>query len=196
MITLIIYLLIGAGLFVFLLALALRKGAPVEGCGQEFVEARQALQTLRSGLLPADLIEGIFGRGDLEYVTAETVPEIHRMFLTERKRISLIWASRVRLEIRNLMHFHLGYSRFQGKMSLNTEVRLAIDFLVLVLACRALQLVLFARGPYGAPAIVGVAAGAAARVCSISEKSLAFLNPLAGATLPNDTGSGGATIQL
>jgi hypothetical protein len=191
---LIIYLLIGAGLFVFLFALARRKGAPVEGCGREFVEARHALRTLRSGLLPADLIERIFGRGDLEYVTAETAPEIHRLFLTERKRISLMWAGRLRREIRNLMHFHLGYSRFQAKMSLNTELRLALDFLVLVLACRALQLVLLARGPYGAPAMVGVAAGAAARVCRISEKSLAFLNPLAMENVPNDRGSGGTAI--
>lgn len=194
MTSLIIYLLIGAGLFIFLLALARRKGAPVEGCGQEFVEARHALLTLRAGLLPSNLIERIFGRGDLEYVTAETPPEIRRLFLAERKRISLMWASRVRLEIRNLMHFHLGYSRFQAKMSLQTEMRLALDFLVLLLACRTLQFLLFARGPYGAPAMVGIAAAAAARVCSISEKSLAFLNPLTVDSLRNEAAGGGAAI--
>ncbi len=194
MTALVIYLLIGAGLFVFLIALARRKGAPVEGCGQEFVEARHALRTLRSGLLPANLIERIFGRGDLEYVTAETPPEIRRLFLAERKRISLIWARRMRLEIRNLMRFHLGYSRFQAKMSLDTELRLALDFVVLLLACRMLQLLLFSRGPYGAPAMVGVAAGAAARVCRISEKSLAFLNPLGGETVSNETASGGTAL--
>lgn len=192
MTALIIYLLIGAGLFVFLLALARRKGAPVEGCGQEFVEARHALRTLRSGLLPADLIERIFGRSDLEYVTAETPLEIRRLFLAERKRISLIWAGRVRLEIRNLMRFHLGYSRFQAKMSLHSELRLAFDFAVLLLACRILQFALFVRGPYGAPPVLGVAVGAAARVCSISEKSLAFLSPLPSEALSNETGGGGA----
>ncbi|MGA8984781.1 MAG: hypothetical protein WB470_19055 [Candidatus Acidiferrales bacterium] len=194
MTALIIYLLIGAGLLVFLIALARRKGAPVEGCGQEFVEARHALRALRSGLLPANLIERIFGRGDLEYVTAETPPEIRRLFLAERKRISLIWARRVRLEIRNLMRFHLGYSRFQAKMSLTTELRLAFDFVVLLLACRMLQFVLFSRGPYGATAMVGVAVGAAARVCRISEKSLAFLNPLTGEALANETAGGGAPL--
>lgn len=194
MTALIIYLLIGAGLFVFLFALARRKGAPVEGCGKEFVEAQHALRTLRSGLLPAGLIERIFGREDLKYVTAETTPEIRSLFLAERKRISLMWAGRLRLEIRNLMHFHLGYSRFQAKMSLHTELRLAFDFLVLVLACRALQLVLWAKGPYGGPAIVGVAAGAAARVCRISEKSLSFLNPSAMENLPSDSTSGRTAI--
>lgn len=194
MTALIIYLLIGAGLFVFLFALARRRGAPVEGCGKEFVEARHSVRTLRSGLLPADLIERVFGRGDLEYVAAETAPEIRRLFLAERKRISFMWAGRLRLEIRNLMHFHLGYSRFQAKMSLGTEMRLAFDFLVLVLACRALQLVLWARGPYGAPAIVEVAAGAAARVCRISEKSLAFLNPVAMENLSSDGASGPTAI--
>ena len=194
MTALIIYLLIGVGLFIFLIALARRKRVPVEGCGQGFVEAQHALRTLRSGLLPANLIERIFGRGDLEYVTAETSPEIRKLFLAERKRISLIWARRMRLEIRNLMRFHLGYSRFQAKMSLDTELRLALDFVLLLLACRTLQFLLFCRGPYGAPAMVEVAVGAAARVCSVSEKSLAFLNPLASGTLPNETASGGAAI--
>ena len=194
MTSLIIYLLIGAGLFIFLLALARRKGAPVEGCGQEFVEARHASADAASGPAAEQSDRTDIWPGRLEYVTAETPPEIRRLFLAERKRISLIWASRVRLEIRNLMHFHLGYSRFQAKMSLETEMRLALDFLVLLLACRTLQFLLFARGPYGAPAMVGIAAAAAARVCSISEKSLAFLNPLTVDSLRNEAAGGGAAI--
>jgi hypothetical protein len=191
---LIIYLLIGAGLFLFLLVMARRRGAPVEGCGEEFVQARHALRTLQLGLLPANLVERIFDRGDFEYVAAETPCEIRKLFLAERKRISLIWVRRVRAEIRNLMHFHLGYSRFQSKLNLKTELRLALDFVLLLLACRTLQLWLYLRGPYSAPAMVGVAAEAAARVCRISEQSLAFLNPAAGDSLRNDSTPGGAAI--
>lgn len=194
MTALIIYLLIGAGLFVFLLVMARRKTAPVEGCGQEFVQARHALRTLQSGLLPEKLIERIFDRGDLHYVTTETTPEVGRLFLAERKRISLIWVRRVRDEIHNLMRFHLGYSRFQAKLSLNTELRMALDFFLLLLACHALQLSLYLIGPYSAPRMVGIAAGAAARVCRISEESLAFLNPLPGDSLQSDSAAGGAAI--
>jgi hypothetical protein len=191
---LIIYLLIGAGLFLFLLVMARRKSTPVEGCGEEFVQARHALRTLQLGLLPANLVQRIFDRSDLEYVMRETPREICKVFLAERKRISLIWVGRVRGEIRNLMHFHLGYSRFQSKLSLNTELRLALDFVLLLLTCRTLQLWLYLRGPYSAPAIVRIAAEAAARVCRISEQSLAFLNPVAGDSLQNDSTTGGAAV--
>lgn len=193
MIAMVIYLLVGAGLLIFLVALARRK-SPVEGCGQEFVQARQALRTLQLGLLPVNLIERIFEPTDLRYVTAETTPEICNLFLVERKRISLMWVTRVRREIRNLMHFHLGYSRFQAKLSLATELRLALDFILLLLACRALQFLLFLRGPYKTPAMVRLATAAAARVCDISEKSLAFLNPLAGDSLRNDAAPGDAAV--
>jgi hypothetical protein len=193
--SLIIYLVVGAGLLIFLLALARWRGAPVEGCGQEFVNARHALLTLQSGLLPEDLIERIFNRADLQYATTETPDEICELFLAERKRISLMWVNRVRGEVRNLMHFHLGYSRFHAKLSLKTELRLAFDFILLLLACRLLQLLLYMRGPYSAPAMVGVAASAAVRVCRISEKSLAFLNPLASNPLRSDSAAGGAAIQ-
>jgi hypothetical protein len=191
---LIIYLLIGAGLFLFLLMMARRKNTPVEGCGEEFVQARHALRTLQLGLLPANLVERIFDRGDFEYVTAESSREICQLFLAQRKRISLIWVGRVRGEIRNLMHFHLGYSRFQSKLSLRTELRLALDFVLLLFACCTLQLWLHLRGPYSAPAMVGIAAGAAARVCRISEQSLAFLNPVAGDSFQNDSTPGGAAV--
>ncbi len=194
MTALIIYLLVGAGLFIFLLALARRSSAPVEGCGREFVEARHALRTLQLGLLPENLIERLCDRADLHYVTEETNPEIRRLFLAERKRITLSWVERIRREIRNLMHFHLGYSRFQTKLTLRTELQLALDFVLLLLACRALQVLLYVRGPYSAPGMVEVAAGAAARVCSISEKSLAFLNPVANDAFQNDSAPGGAAV--
>lgn len=194
MTALIIYLLVGAALFIFLLALARRSSAPVEGCGHEFVEARHALRTLQSGLLPENLIERLSDRADLHYVTEETNPEIRQLFLAERKRITLSWVERIRREIRNLMHFHLGYSRFQAQLTLRTELRLAWDFVVLLLACRALQVLLYVRGPYSAPAMVEVAARAAARVCSISEKSLAFLNPEVNDGFQNDSAPGGAAV--
>ena len=193
MTALIIYLLIGAGLFLFLLVMARRKSTPV-GCGEEFVQARHALRTLQLGLLPTNLVERIFDRGDFEYVTAEGPGEICKLFLAERKRISLIWVGRVRDEIRNLMHFHLSYSRFQSKLSLKTELRLTLDFILLLLACRTLQLWLYLRGPYSAPTIVGIAAEAAARVCRVSEQCLAFLNPVAGDSFQNDSTTGGAAV--
>ena len=194
MISLLFYLLVGVGLLVFLWLLARRKGAPVEGCGRQFVEARQALRTLQLGLLPENLIERLFDREDFRYVLAAGPANIGELFLRERKRISLMWVRRVRCEIRNLMQFHLGYSRLHAKLSLQTEIRLALDFGLLLLACRALRILLYMRGPYGAGAVVGVLTAAAGRVCTASEKSLAFLNPPALESFRRDSAGDGATI--
>jgi hypothetical protein len=194
MIGLLLYLALGVGLLVFLWALARRKGAPVEGCGRQFVEARQALRTLQFGLLPESLIERIFDPEDFRYVTAASPGEIGKLFLQERTRISLMWVRRVRSEIRNLMHFHLAYSRLHAKLSLLTEIQLALDFAVLLLACRTLRMLLYVRGPYGARAMVGVLTAAAGRVCAASEKSLAFLNPPALESFRRDSAGHGAAI--
>jgi hypothetical protein len=194
MIGLFLYVALGVGLLVFLWALARRKGAPVEGCGLQFVEARQALRTLQFGLLPENLIARIFDPEDFRYVTAASPEEIGKLFLQERSRISLMWVRRVRSEIRNLMHFHLAYSRLHAKLSLLTEVRLALDFALLLLACRALRILLYLRGPYGARAVVRVLTAAAGRVCAASEKSLAFLNPPALESFRRDSAGHGAAI--
>lgn len=194
MIGLLLYLLLGVGLLAFLWALARRNRTPVEGCGQQFVEARQALRTLQFGLLPENLIARIFDPEDFRYVTAASPGAIGKLFVQERTRISLMWVRRVRIEIRNLMHFHLAYSRLHAKLSLLTEIRLALDFALLLMACRALRILLYLRGPYGARAVVGVLTRAAARVCAASEKSLAFLNPPALESLRRDSARHGAAI--
>ncbi|MGA7623556.1 MAG: hypothetical protein WB630_23040 [Candidatus Acidiferrales bacterium] len=165
----------------------------MEGSGSHFVQARQSLTTLQSGLLGPNVVERIFDPQDLKYLQRATAPEICNLFLAERRRISLLWVRRLRSEIRNLMHFHLSYSRLHGKLDFETELRLALDFALLLSACRALEVLLYWRGPYGAPTMVGIAAGSAARVCATSERSLAFLNPLAGDSLHGDA-RGGATV--
>jgi hypothetical protein len=177
MIALILYLCLGVGLFALLLALARRNHAPIAGSAHVFVEARGSLQTLQRGLLPPDLVQRVFDRRDLEYVTQEMSPDIQKLFLAERKRISLQWVRRVRLEIRNLMQFHRGHSRFLVQIGFWTELGLAFNFAGLLLACRALETLFYFRGPYAAPSMVDATVSAAARLCTVSERSLAFLNP-------------------
>jgi hypothetical protein len=176
MIALILFLCVGIGLFVLLFVLARRNHAPVEGSSHLLVEARGSLQTLQQGLLPQDLIHRVFDRRDLEYVTQKLSPDIQKVFLAERKRISLQWVRRVRLEIVNLMHFHRGHSRFLVQIGLWTELRLTLNFAGLLLACRILEMLFYFRGPYAAPSMVNATVSAAARLCVVSERSLAFLN--------------------
>lgn len=194
MIALILYLSLGVGLLVLLTVLALRKHTPVEGSAHLFVEARGSLLTLQQGLLPSDLIHRIFDRRDLDYVTLKMPVEIQRLFLAERKLISVQWVRRVRLELCNLMHFHRGHSRFHSEISVLTELRLASYFAALLVACRFLEAIFHFRGPYAAPRMVKATASAAARLCTTSEESMSFLNAANLRPFAEDSKGGNATI--
>ena len=153
MIQLILFLLVGAMLFLSLYLLV-RRSSHAEGSAEELLEARQALVALQLGLLPHETVRRIFATEDLDYVTSETPECIREFFLEERKGIALSWACQVRRQLLSLRQFHLGSARFYAQLNFRTEIRLAAEFAALLLACRALQLTLFLRGPYAAPRVV------------------------------------------
>lgn len=185
MIQLIFFLAIGLGLFVALYFLG-RPGFSVEGSAQELLNARHALNTLRTGLLPPEMVERIFAKEDLEFVSGTTA-EVKDLFLAERRKIALSWVAQMRAQILSLKKFHLGSARFHAGLKLRTELRLAAEFMALLSVCRALQFALYFRGPYAAPAMVGRATATAARVCEVSERSLSFLKPTGFDSLRNDS---------
>jgi hypothetical protein len=193
MIPLIFFLVIAAGLLVLLFVLG-RRSPSAEGSAQALLEARHALQALQLGLLPPEFVDHIFARRDLEYVTANASKEIQQRFLEERKRIVLAWVSQVRQRIVSLQNFHFGHSRHFVHLSLSSEIALAWEFAALRMVCRAFYLLVHLRGPYGAPHIAGKMAATAARLCTISGKSLAFLNPAESHAIVDDSAHGSAPV--
>jgi hypothetical protein len=178
MIGLILSLLAVVGLLVVLALSARRRSAPTAvGSGQSIVEAREALDRLQKGLLPADFVDRIYDRADLEYVRKNATRAVQKQFMAERKRIAIGWIERVREEIRELWHFHLRESRHHEGMSIRSEIALAFDFYWLLAACRILNLFVRVRGPYAMPGFVRGTMAAAERVCDASERSLAILTP-------------------
>jgi hypothetical protein len=170
------YLAVGALLLLSLYGFA-RRTNRAEGGSDAMIEARQALNALQAGLLPTELVGRIFSREDLDYVESEASREIRDQFLEERRTVALSWVRRVRAQVLSLKRFHLGSARFYAQLSLRTELALAVDFATLLMACRALQVLLYLRGPYAAPGIVGSTAATASRVCRVSAESLAFRTP-------------------
>jgi hypothetical protein len=161
-----------ASIYVFL-----RPRPRVEGSALDILRARQDLNALQSGLLPAEIVERIFTRVDYEFLLSESTEEVQELFLTERKRLALLWAGHLLQRIRNLQQFHLGSARFYSRLRLRTEIRLASEFFTLLWVCRALQATIYLRGPYAAPRLVGRVAAAAASVCATSEEVMNFLKP-------------------
>ncbi|HTX14017.1 MAG TPA: hypothetical protein VMD77_01895 [Candidatus Baltobacteraceae bacterium] len=179
MIQLLFFLLIGVALLSSLFFLV-RRGSPrAEGDSRVLVDARKALDALQGGLLPEELVRRIFAKEDLDYVLSLKAPKTVRdLFIAERKKIALSWIAQVRTQISSLKSFHVGAARSHAKLGLRTEIQLACNFTTLLLACRALSMAIYVGGPYVAPSMVGATASAAAKICTISEQSLAFLNPV------------------
>ena len=182
MIQLILFLFVGALLFSSLFFI-MRRSPRAEGGSEVLVEARQALNALQVGLLPPELVGRLFAKEDLDYILSQTPQNIHALFMEERKKTALSWVDQVRRQVLSLKRFHLGSARFYARLNFRVEVELAFDFAVLLLECRALQVLLYVWGPYAVPGMVGSTAAAAARVCKISEASLEFLNPAQLGTL-------------
>jgi hypothetical protein len=174
-IQLIFFLSIGALLFASLFFLARRNPRP-EGSSGALIEARQALTALQSGLLPVEMVRRIFAQEDLEYIRSEAPKPVRELFMEERKKIALFWVDQVRTQIRSLRRFHRGAARSYARLNPRLEMELALWFAGLMGACSLLHLLVYVRGPYAAPRMVGAMANAASRTCKISEQSLAFLN--------------------
>jgi hypothetical protein len=172
------FLLLGASFLVLLYFFWRRDRSSAEGGAEALLEAQEALNTLQFGLLPPELISRIFARQDMEYVESSTPQHIQEYFFNERRQITLLWIDQVRRQIVNLRRFYLGHSRSYAQISARTEVSLALNFAVLVSACRVLQLLVYVQGPLAAPRMVGATIAKAARVCEVSAKSLAFLKPM------------------
>jgi hypothetical protein len=190
----ILFLVLGAGLLVLLYLFAGRKDPRPEGGAEALVQARQALNSLQTGLLPPELIVRIFAREDLEFVNSVSSPGVQKLFLSERKRVALRWVAHVRKQVLSLKDFHSGQSRIYARLEARTEIALAFDFAGLLVACRILQIVFYLRGPYAAPKIVQRAVGVAGSVCAVSQGSLAFLGPVKAGPLRRDSAGNGAAI--
>lgn len=174
MIQLILFLGIAALLLGTLVLLA-RRGSRLEGSAETLVDARQALTQLQNGLLAPELVARFIAAEDFAFVASAAPRSAYMIFRRERKRIVLSWLGQIRLQTRTLWRFHLGAARFYARMGMRSEISLAIDFASLVIACRALQVLVFVGGPRTAPQLLGATAAAGKRICEVYEEALAFL---------------------
>ena len=185
MMQLLLFLLIGFGFLVFLWAFVGRR-TPVEGSGRTLLEARQALSALQQGLLPAPTLDRIFSKSDYAFVSAMNDRRLEELFLAERKVIALLWLKQIHDQILCLREFHLGAARLYARVNVAKELRLAAEFLSLLLVCRVMQVAIYFRGPYAAPRMAARLATAADTACEASEAAVALLKPRQSSALTQD----------
>jgi hypothetical protein len=194
MIELLLFVAVGLGLLVLLFLVMRRPPGAAEGAAGALVAAKHSLQVLQKGLLPAHLVERIFGTQDLEYVTSLKSKDLQHLFLRERKWMALAWVRQVRTQILSLKEFHTSRSRMFAGMSRTTELSVALDFARIQIECRLLQLLVRWRGPYAAPRLVRQTATAATGLCAVLDESLGFLTPRTAGGPQNDSGTGASAL--
>lgn len=193
MIQLVVFFALGLALLVLLYVFAVRTEVRPEGGAEALLEVRQALNSLQTGLLPAGVVQRIFAREDLDFVSATCSNETRELFLRERRKIALCWIAQVRAKVVSLQRFYSGQSRNYAELNFRTELSLGLGFASLLIACRVLQAVFYLRGPYAAPKVVARTIGAAGDLCATSAQSLGFLAHDVNAFRPrsDDAGIGG-----
>lgn len=188
---LLLFSLLGAGFLILLYALIARgsSSAP-EGSAQSLVSAHSALSRLQDSLLAERVVDRIFSDSDFMYVASIGSPEVIRLFLSERRRVALLWVAQIRSQIHKLMRFHRSQSGFYANLSLSAEMSLVGGFWSLLLMCHALQLLIYFRGPYEARTVARRAVAAAGHVCDLTGKPISFPGAYsAGMTRASYTGS-------
>jgi hypothetical protein len=172
-----LFLVLGAAFLVLLSLFARGSETGSNSTAEAVIEAREALHSLQTSLLAPELVDHIFAKTDLQFVRAACSPRVQEKFLSERRTIALTWVAHLRQQLLSLKQFHTAHARRFAELNPRRELVLAVDFAASLLACRILQLTLYLRGPYAASGMVRRAAGIAGKVCEVSERSLAFLNP-------------------
>jgi hypothetical protein len=191
---LVIFVAVAVGLVVLLLIAIRRQPTHAAGSAGELVSAKKTLESLQLGLLPPELVEQVFGQRDLAYVETMGSKEIRDLFLSERKRLALTWARRVRRQARALKDFHVSRSRMFTHMSRWKEFSLALDFATLEVRCEVLQVLLEWRGAHAAPDFARRTAAKAGRVCSTLDRSLGFLTPPIPVSLGTESDADGSIV--
>jgi hypothetical protein len=194
MMQLVIFLAVAIGLLVLLLVAMRRQPSHAAGSAGELVTAKRTLESLRLGLLPAELVEQVFGSQDFAYISSIGSNQLSNLFMAERKRLALMWIGQIRKQVRALKDFHISRSRMFTHMSRWREFSIAVDFASLEIRCYMLQLLLQWRGPYAVPDLARQTAMTAGRLCAVLDQSLAFLTPAVPARLGSESGMDGTTV--
>ena len=189
-----IFIAIAVALLILLLVAMRRQPARAAGSAGELVTAKKTLESLQSGLLPSEHVEQMFGQRDLAYVEKMGSKDIRDLFLSERKRLALMWIRLVRRQVRALKEFHVSRSRMFTQMSWWKEFSLAFNFASLEIRCGILQILMQWRGAYAAPDFARRTAAAAGRVCSTLDQSLAFLTPSIPVSLGTESDADGSMV--
>lgn len=140
----------------------------------DVAEARNTLSHLQSKFLPVTLVDRILDYKDFAFVSAQREPRILHLLEAERRAIAKYWLGHTRLQVKMLMTFHVKSARYNPKLTVPLELRLALNYFAFLIACDAFQGLIWLRGPFYAPRAARFTMTVAARFCALSERILSI----------------------
>ncbi|MGB6877654.1 MAG: hypothetical protein WBD87_16645 [Candidatus Acidiferrales bacterium] len=140
----------------------------------ELPDARNALGRLQSQFLPVSLVDRILDYNDFVFVDKLQEPSILHSLETERTAIAAYWLRHTRQQVKLLMTFYVKSARHNAKLAAPLEFNLAFNYFFFLMACNALQGLIWLRGPFYALKVARCTMMVATRFCAVSEKILAI----------------------
>jgi len=121
----------------------------------ELIVPQKRQPTGGSIALHRDHGERIFDLGDWDFVSRNAPSEIQEMFLRERAILAVSWLRRTRTRISLVMRAHVAAVGQIDDLHLATELKLALNYLVLLILCDLLIVWIWLRGPVRTRKMVG-----------------------------------------
>ena len=94
-----------------------------------------------------ELMDRIFGSDDWDFVLRRAPKRVQRLFLNERKELAFCWLSHIRTRAKAAMRIHVAHAGKSDKLQPLSELRLTIDYLMILARCEFVAAILWLRGP-------------------------------------------------
>ena len=171
---------------VALLLIWLQRKAGLPASSRDMSEAQEALRTAQVELPPRALGERIFEKPDWDFISFQAPLRVQRLFLQERKAVTLAWFRQTREQVRQLRRFHRGTLRENLRPSAAVGIRLAIDSARFRLVCDTARLLIWLGGPFWARRMARHATDVAEQMAYLPGRLLIGLDARRMSRIKND----------
>lgn len=157
-------------LFIVLIGFSLLRGGARSGSTRNRSEEQPAA-AWRAGPCPPEVLERIFDREDSDFIAREHSPRAQELFHRERKRLAYLWLRQTRHEIAHVRRFHAEMARKSANLHPGTEIRIAVDCLLVSAMCWLLAVAIWFLGPIPTRGMARYASGLSAHLWILAGKS-------------------------
>lgn len=140
---------------------------------QDLTAVREGLAALNMGAAPRDLVARIFAQEDLDYVRRNTPGDVLPLFLSERRKLAILWLRSTKLRVQEVMVLYRRAVRGSNSLRAVVEVRPAVNYALFLLSFELMRGVVWMLGPFAVRGAVRHIQGLAEHV-SVSTARLAL----------------------